>query len=183
MPNPTIVAALAFGLAIDLAGTPASAQSDRMPSGMMGRGMGLMMGRMSPEDMSAFVDARIAALRAGLKLSTEQERLWPPVEEAIRGLGNLHLTHIQMMRRGQPRMEDDPISALRSMADRMTEGAGAARKLADAAAPLYASLDEAQKRRLRVLARDMGPPGMMGGAGRSMMRGWFGDRDDDEDRN
>ena len=50
--------------------------------------MGLMMGRMSPEDMSAFVDARIAALRAGLKLSTEQERLWPPVEEAIRGLGN-----------------------------------------------------------------------------------------------
>ena len=131
MRNPTVVAALAFGLAIPLAGTPASAQSDRMPSGMMGRGMGLMMGRMSPEDMSAFVDARIAALRAGLKLSTEQERLWPPVEEAIRGLGNLHLTHIQMMRRGQPRMEDDPISALRSMADRMTEGAGAARKLAD----------------------------------------------------
>jgi hypothetical protein len=154
-----------------------------MPPGMMGRGMGLMMGRASPEDMSAFAEAHIAALRAGLKLSVEQERLWPPVEEALRFLANLHLTPMQMMRRGQARMEDDPITALRSMADRMTEGAAAMRKLAEAAAPLYASLDEAQKRRLRVLTRPMGPGGMMGGPGQGMMRGWFGNRDADGDDN
>jgi hypothetical protein len=136
---------------------------------------------MSPEDMNAFAEARIAALRAGLKLSAEQERLWPLVEEALRSLANLHLTSMQAMRQGQARMEDDPINALRSMSDRMAEGAAAMRKLADAAAPLYASLDEAQRRRLRVLARDMGPRGIMGGPGRGMMRGWFGGRDDDED--
>ena len=50
------------------------------------------------------------------------------------------------------------------------------RKLADAAAPLYATLDEGQKRRLQVLVR-MGSRGLMGGA---MMRGRSVDDDDDE---
>lgn len=39
------------------------------------------------------------------------------------------------------------------------------RKLADAASPLYATLDEAQKRRLQVLVR-MGNHGMMGSMAR-----------------
>ena len=34
--------------------------------------------RISAEDISAFGDARIAALHAGLKLTAEQEKLWPP---------------------------------------------------------------------------------------------------------
>ena len=36
--------------------------------------------RMNPEDRAAFVDARIAAVHAGLKLNADQEKLWPPVE-------------------------------------------------------------------------------------------------------
>ncbi|QEL21976.1 hypothetical protein FQV39_04850 [Bosea sp. F3-2] len=60
------------------------------------------------------------------------------------------------------------------------------RKLADAASPLYATLDEAQKRRLQVLvrmgSRDMMGQGMMGrgvmGPGRAMMPGGSGDDDD-----
>lgn len=32
----------------------------------------------SDADRAAFLDARIAALHAGLKLSPEQEKLWPP---------------------------------------------------------------------------------------------------------
>ena len=31
-------------------------------------------------DIAAFGDARIAALHAGLKLTADQEKLWPPVE-------------------------------------------------------------------------------------------------------
>ena len=42
--------------------------------------------RPSAEDAAALTDARIAALRTGLKLSAEQEKLWPPVESAIRAL-------------------------------------------------------------------------------------------------
>ena len=37
-------------------------------------------GRFSPEDRAAFLDARIAALKAGLELSAEQEKNWPPLE-------------------------------------------------------------------------------------------------------
>ena len=40
--------------------------------------------RMNPEDRAAFTDARIAAVKAGLKLNADQEKLWPPVEAADR---------------------------------------------------------------------------------------------------
>ena len=40
----------------------------------------------SAEDISAFGDARIAALHAGLKLTAEQEKNWPAVESALRDL-------------------------------------------------------------------------------------------------
>jgi len=166
--------------------TPPAQSGSQMPMGQMMPGQGMMgqgmmqgrgmMGRFSPEDMSAFMDAHIAALKAGLKLSAEQERLWPPVEGSIRNLANLHLTHMQAMRQTRAMMASDPVGLLRGMADHMSQGADAMRKLADAAAPLYATLDEGQKRRLQVLVR-MGSRGLMGGA---MMRGRSVDDDDDE---
>jgi hypothetical protein len=36
--------------------------------------------RLSPEDRAAFLDARIAALKAGLELNAEQEKNWAPLE-------------------------------------------------------------------------------------------------------
>src|SRR5207237_480874 len=47
--------------------------------------------RMSPEDRAAFVDARIAAVHAGLKLTADQEKLWPPVEAAVRDFAKLRV--------------------------------------------------------------------------------------------
>lgn len=38
----------------------------------------------SPSDRAAFLNARIAALKAVLALTTDQEKLWAPVETAIR---------------------------------------------------------------------------------------------------
>ena len=43
--------------------------------------------RPSAEDVAAFTDARVAGLKAGLKLTAEQEKNWPAVETAIRDLG------------------------------------------------------------------------------------------------
>ncbi|MFX5937722.1 hypothetical protein ABTE71_20410, partial [Acinetobacter baumannii] len=40
--------------------------------------------RMSMEDRAAFVDAKIASVKAGLQLTPDQEKLWPPVEAAVR---------------------------------------------------------------------------------------------------
>ena len=47
--------------------------------------------RMSAEDRAAFADARIAAVHAGLKLTPDQEKLWPPVETAVKEFAKLRI--------------------------------------------------------------------------------------------
>jgi len=109
--------------------------------------------RPSAEDIAAFGDARIAALKAGLKLTPEQEKHWPAVEEALRGVAK------QRADRYAARQADRSADFIKRLADRAEsmESRGAAlKKLADAAAPLYGSLDESQKRRFVMLARISG---------------------------
>jgi hypothetical protein len=67
----------------------------------------------------------------------------------------------------------DPVTRLRERADTMATSAAAMKKIADAADPLYKTLDEGQKRRLAVLTR-MG--GDFGGWHHRMMDRGF-DRD------
>src|ERR1700704_6574507 len=57
--------------------------------------------RMNPEDRAAFLDARIAAVHAGLKLTADQEKLWPPVEASVRDFAK------QRMDRANARMNAD----------------------------------------------------------------------------
>src|SRR5262249_62214894 len=54
------------------------------PGGFGARGGHGMMGnwRPSADDMSAFADARIAALHTGLRLNPHQEKNWPAFEQA-----------------------------------------------------------------------------------------------------
>jgi hypothetical protein len=117
-------------------------------------------------DMTAFAEARIAALKAGLALTAEQESLWPPVETALRDLAGKRAAWHEQRREGRAERRDrardesaDPIERMRRGAERMGEAATGLTGLADAAEPLYQSLDEAQKRRLQVLI-ERGRPGM-----------------------
>jgi hypothetical protein len=121
------------------------------------------------EDAAAFTDARIAALKAGLKLTAEQEKNWPAVETALRDLAKQRADRANAMaqrrdeRRGnadaaQP--APDAIARMREGADGLTQRAANLKKLADASEPLYKSLDEAQKHRFAALIRT---------GGRSMM--------------
>jgi zinc resistance-associated protein len=119
------------------------------------------MGRFTPEDIEAFADARLAALHAGLKLNPDQEKLWPPVEQAIRDLVKMRREQRRAFRESRETGRDDLPGLLRGMAERQGARAEALRKLADAASPLYASFDDGQKRRLRILVRQMRPHGMM----------------------
>ena len=111
--------------------------------------------RLSPEDRAAFADARIAAVHAGLKLNADQEKLWPPVESAVRELVKLRIdrANARMAHQDEPRdrQSDDPVARLRERADDMAASAAAMKKIADAADPLYKTLDDAQKRRLTIL--------------------------------
>lgn len=135
--------------------------------------------RLTPEDRAAFADARLAALHAGLKLNPDQEKLWPPVETAIRDLARQREARRQA-REERGRLVDDAPAVLRSMADAATARGEALRKLADATAPLYATLDEGQKRRAMLLARPM-RAGFGHGGWRHRMDGDDHDRDHDRD--
>lgn len=135
---------------------------------------------MSSADREAFAEARLAALRAGLRLTPDQEKLWPPVEEALRGLAKqrqeARAARQERWASFRDGKEADIPGQLRFMADRRAASADALRRLADATGPLYGSLDDGQKRRLRILARFMGPGhGMMRRFGPGGRGGGYGD--------
>lgn len=120
--------------------------------------------RVNPEDRAAMADARIAAVRAGLKLTPDQDKLWPPVETAVRDFAKLRSdrANARMTAREAGAARDakpDPVVRLRERADRMATTAAALKKIADAADPLYKTLDDGQKRRLAVLTHGRGLSG------------------------
>ena len=147
--------------------------------------------RMNPEDRAAFADARIAAVHAVLKLSADQEKLWPPVEAAVKEFAKLRIDRANA-RMNPPQDDasqkpDDPVARLRERANTMATSAAAMRKIADAADPLYKTLDDGQKRRLAMLTHmgrfgggeGWGHRGMgMGGMGPGGMDRGDRDRDD-----
>jgi hypothetical protein len=120
----------------------------------------------SAEDRAAFLDARIAAVKAGLKLSAEQEKLWGPVETTVRELGKkwgdrFAARRDEWQKRREAMQEArkdgkeppavDHVDRLRKRADSLAERSADMKRFADAAQPLYATLDEGQKRRLQTL--------------------------------
>jgi len=118
--------------------------------------------RMSPEDRAAFTDARIAAVKAGLELSPDQDKLWPPVETAVRDFAKLRIDRVNARMQSQQdesrdaQQPEDPVARLRARADRMATTAAALKRIADAADPLYKTLDDGQKRRLMMLTHMAG---------------------------
>lgn len=115
--------------------------------------------RPTATDRAAFLDARSAGLKAGLKLSPEQEKLWPPVEAALRETTAKREARMDAFRqeREQRQQPVDAIERMRRRADMLTETGVDLKKIADAAAPLYAALDDAQKHRMNILLRMRGP--------------------------
>jgi hypothetical protein len=137
--------------------------------------------RMNPEDRAAFLDARIAAVHAGLKLTPDQEKLWPPVEAAVRDFAKLRIDRANARMKAENDQQDqqkpeDLVARLRERADNMAESAAALKKIADAADPLYKALDDGQKRRLTLLTHRGGRFGGEGWRHRWFERGM--DRDD-----
>jgi zinc resistance-associated protein len=113
----------------------------------------------SVEDISAFTDARVAALKAGLKLTPEQEKNWPAFEQAYRDLAKARADQMRTFReqRQSNQAGTDYLSRLQRRADALIARGNALKSFAAAAAPLYQSLDEAQKHRFAALSRAMGP--------------------------
>ena len=171
--------------ALALAGTTILMAQDRGPGGQRWMGPGMAQGdqagaprwgggagghrwgggpggaggearKWSADDMRAFADARIAALHAGLELRPDQEKNWPPFEQAVRAATKDRIDRMQARQAagdGQQQPVTDPVERLRRAADAMSRRGAVLKQTADAAAPLYQSLDDAQKNRFRILAR------------------------------
>ncbi|UZX12369.1 Spy/CpxP family protein refolding chaperone [Methylocystis sp. MJC1] len=107
----------------------------------------------SPEDRAAFLDARVAALKSGLKLTAAQEKSWPALETALREVWKARADRAAEFRGKWKdiREHHNVVEGLRLRSQGLTSRGAELSKLADAAKPLFDSLDDAQKRRFGVL--------------------------------
>jgi hypothetical protein len=144
-----LVAAMAAMLSIvAISSAPVAAQSDQ-PGWHRS---------MSAEDRAALLDARIAALKVGLKLTSDQEKNWSPLENALREQAKERAERFAAWREQRANHEEHRgVMQMRSRwLQRMTQRAVDLEKLIAAVKPLYDTLDEGQKRRFAELMR---PPG------------------------
>jgi len=109
--------------------------------------------KLSDEDRAALVDARIAGLKAGLKLTAAQEKNWPAVEAAIRDRAKARAA--RRAEWAEVRKEHEGhhnlIEKMQHHAKALETRAAELTKFSEAIKPLYDSLDEGQKRRLVVI--------------------------------
>jgi hypothetical protein len=104
---------------------------------------------LSANQIANQADARTARMKVDLRLTPEQEKNWSGFESAMRDLGKKQADRQIALRdeRAQRSGSVDVIDQMRKQADSQIERSNDWKKLADAAQPLYASLDDRQKRR------------------------------------
>jgi hypothetical protein len=125
--------------------------------------------RSGASNWESLTEARINIVKAALQLTPDQEKYWPPIEDAIRARAKDRQTRVaavaeevRKLRTGDFEAVRDrkPIEFLRQHSDALVQRAADLKKLADAWQPLYQTLDSNQKRRMAFLAvfvlRDMG---------------------------
>ena len=102
--------------------------------------------QLAAEHAAAFTDARIAALKAGLKLTSAQDKNWPALETVLREVAKDRAT----------RTAEWNEKAKETRLDRRLSARSAElEKIADAAKPLYDGLDDGQKHRFSVLLHEV----------------------------
>ena len=92
--------------------------------------------RLSADDVSAFADARIAALKAGLELTPDQTKNWPAFETAVRNMVQLRIDRIKAREAAQHKTRRSPASPfdrLAKRADAMSKRSVALKQIAEPA--------------------------------------------------
>jgi len=107
-------------------------------------------------EREAIFDARLIGFKASLALNPDQEKNWPAFEAALRGFAQSDW--------GRGRHEDgrgdgddppSPVDVMRRISQRLSQRSAQLTALADATAPLYASLDDKQKVIFRATLADL----------------------------
>ena len=109
-------------------------------------------------DRETVLDAKLAGMKAGLALTADQEKLWGPFQSAVQDAAKSRMDAMRQMMETRTQGEQiSPVDHLEAMADRLSRGATNIKKIADAAKPLYDSLDELQKHKFGMLGRMLMP--------------------------
>lgn len=96
---------------------------------------------------AAMLEAHLAGMKAGLALTAEQQKNWPPLEAAIRAAAKEgEDARMQMRQQMNGDERPSPIERMRRMSQRLSRISDELTKVADAGKPLYDSLTEPQKR-------------------------------------
>lgn len=135
--------------------------------------------RLSQDDFNRLVDARVASIKAGLKLSGDQERLWGPVETAIRNAADQRYTRMTQFRENRAqRRSADFMQRFEQRSTMETERAQTSTALATALRPLWDTFNDDQKRIApRLMRQALGDgPGWHEGRGRGGKHGHHGRR-------
>ena len=103
-------------------------------------------------DRETVLDAKLAGMKAGLALTADQEKLWGPFQSAVQDAAGSRMDAMrQIMQTRAPGEQMSPVDHLEAIANRLSQDATDVRKIADAAKPLYDSLDESQKHKFGML--------------------------------
>ena len=113
---------------------------------------------------AALLDAWLGGLKVGLKLTPDQDKNWGAFENAMRGVAKDRADRFRARREHEDDAERPSlIDRLRARSDRLAQRSTELKIIADAAAPLYASLDDGQKRTFGVLFHVLARAGRHGG--------------------
>jgi zinc resistance-associated protein len=157
----TLLAIAGSGLVYAQQGFGDRGSGDRDGHGLYADGQRTEFRRhLSAADVAAFTDARIAAMKAGLELTPDQAKNWPAFEQAVRDMAQLRIDRIKAREaqdQQQSQQQMSPFDRMSRRADNMAKTSAALKKVAEAGAPLYQSLDDAQKGRFTMLARILRP--------------------------
>ena len=109
-------------------------------------------------DRETVLDAKLAGMKAGLALTADQEKLWGPFQSAVEDAAKSRMDAMRQMTQTRAQgAQMSPVDHLEAMANRLSQGATDVKKIADAAKPLYNSLDESQKHKFGTLGRMLMP--------------------------
>ena len=113
-------------------------------------------------DQNTLTDMRVDLVKAALQLTPEQEKLWPPVESAIRAGAEDRKARVAKVRETVGKRVDegriealrnrDPIAFLQRRSEALAQRSADLDKLAEAWQPLYKTLSPEQRQRMAALA-------------------------------
>ena len=137
------------------ASSTANAQSSQIPSPATPE-------RLTASERNTLTDMRVDLVKAALQLTPEQEKLWPPVESAIRANAEDRRARIAKIQetvgvRGDRSRADvlrnrDPIAFLQRRSQALAQRSADLDRLAEAWQPLYQTLNPEQRQRMAALA-------------------------------